>query len=122
MFSKKPDEEKAAPESAVNVAAMPKQAESPKIDFRYVDRPECLETYADTLTSLLYDGQVLRLEFGVSRLDERKPDAPWTGRRYPVCRLVLPPAAAIDLINKLQQMATALAQSGATKAQNNSVR
>jgi hypothetical protein len=117
MFNRKPDEAKAAPSSAANHVSAQKQGEPPKIDFRYVDRPECLETYADSLTSLLFDGQVLRLEFGVSRLDERKPDAPWTGRRYPVCRLVLPPAAAIDLVNKLQQMATALAQSGVTKPQ-----
>ncbi len=122
MFNKKPDEAQTAPGTAASDIAAPKPAELPKIDFRYVDRPDCLETYADTLTSLLFDGQALRLEFGVSRLDERKPDTPLTGRRYPVCRLVLPPATATDLINKLQQMATALAQSGLPKSQNNPIR
>ena len=65
----------------------------------------------------MFDGQSLRLEFGVSRLDEKKPDGPLTGRRYPVCRLVLPPAAAMDLINKMQQVAAALTQAGLVKPQ-----
>jgi len=33
---------------------------------------------------------------------------PISGRRYPACRLALSPAAAIDLINRMQQVATAL--------------
>ena len=41
-----------------------------------------------------------------------KKDQPLTGRRYPACRLVLAPAAAIDLINKMQQTAAALQQAG----------
>jgi hypothetical protein len=38
-----------------------------------------------------------------------------TGRRYPSCRVALSPAAAIDLINRMQQVATALTQSGVAK-------
>jgi hypothetical protein len=52
----------------------------------------------------------------VTRFDELKPNSPITGRRYPSCRVALSPAAAIDLINRMQQVATALAQSGAVKA------
>jgi len=44
----------------------------------------------------------------VTRFDEIKPNAPISGRRYPACRLALSPAAAIDLINRMQQVATAL--------------
>ncbi len=84
--------------------------------YRYIDRPECAETFADSIVGVFFDGQSLRIEFGVSRLDDRKPDAPLTARRYPACRLVLPPAAAIDLINKMQQIATALTQAGFVKA------
>jgi hypothetical protein len=120
MFNKKPEEAK--PQMTASEVAGQRPAEPPKIDFRYLDRPECLETFADSLTGLLFDGQTLRLEFGVSRLDERKPDAPLTGRRYPVCRLVLPPAAAIDLIGKMQQVAAALAQAGVVKPQNEAAR
>jgi hypothetical protein len=83
---------------------------------RYVDRPDCGETFADSVNSVFFDGQTLRIEFGVTRMDEMKKDAPLTGRRYPACRLVLAPAAAIDLINKMQQTAAALEQAGIVKA------
>ena len=45
-----------------------------------------------------------------------RPTLHLTARRYPACRLVLPPAAAIDLINKMQQIAAALTQAGLLKA------
>ena len=84
--------------------------------IRLVDRPELAETFADSVNSLLFDGQMLRIEFGVTRLDEVKPNAPLSGRRYPACRMVLPPAAAVDLINRMQQIAHALTQAGVVKA------
>ena len=122
MFSKKQDEANpaelaskgAAPMAAGQVAAKP--VEQQRVTYRYIDRPECAETFADSIVGVFFDGQSLRIEFGVSRLDDRKPDAPLTARRYPACRLVLPPAAAIDLINKMQQIATALTQAGFVKA------
>jgi hypothetical protein len=83
--------------------------------FRYVDRPELTETFADSISSLIFDGQSLRIEFGVSRVDEMKPNAPPTGRRYPACRLVLTPMAAIELINRMQQVGSALTQAGIVK-------
>jgi hypothetical protein len=59
--------------------------------IRYVDRADMVETFADSVTGLIFDGQTLRIEFGVTRFDDVKPNAPITGRRYPACRLVLPP-------------------------------
>jgi hypothetical protein len=56
------------------------------------------ETFADPINRLFFDGQTLRIEFGVTRMDDVKAGAPITGRRYPACRLVLPPAAAVDFI------------------------
>jgi hypothetical protein len=82
------------------------------VTVRYVDRPECAEIFADSIAHLFFDGQSLRIEFGVTRMDEVKPNAPMTGRRYPACRLVLPPAAAVELINRMQQIAAALTQAG----------
>jgi hypothetical protein len=84
--------------------------------IRYVDRPDIAETFADAVTGLVFDGQTLRIEFAVTRLDELKPNTPITGRRYPACRVALPPAAAIDLINRMQQIAAALTQAGVVKA------
>lgn len=96
-------------------AAAGKAPQRPAPTFTYVDRPDCVETFADTVTGLSFDGQTLRLEFAVSRMDDVKQGAPMTGRRYPVTRLVLPPLAAIDLINKMQQIAQALTQAGVVK-------
>jgi hypothetical protein len=73
------------------------------------------ETFADSITGLTFDGQTLRIEFGVTRLDNVQTNASITGRRYPACRLVLPPTAAVDLINRMQQIATALRQAGVVK-------
>ncbi len=92
------------------------QSERQAATIRYLDRPDVAETFADCVTGVLFDGQTLRLEFGVTRLDEVKPNTPITGRRYPACRLVLPPAAAVDLINRMQHIAAALTQAGVVKA------
>jgi hypothetical protein len=84
--------------------------------IRYVDRADMVETFADSVTGLLFDGQTLRIELGVTRFDEVKPNTQITGRRYPVCRLVLPTVAAVDLINRMQQIAAALTQAGVVRA------
>jgi hypothetical protein len=83
--------------------------------IRYLDRADMVETFADSITGLMFDGQTLRIEFGVTRFDDVKPNTAITGRRYPACRLVLPPAAAVDLINRMQQIAAALTQAGVVK-------
>ena len=93
----------------------PKSGERQAANIRYVDRPDCQETFADSISGLSFDGQTLRIEFAITRLDDVKTGASITGRRFPACRLVLPPAAAVDLINKMQQIAAALAQAGILK-------
>ena len=84
--------------------------------IRYVDQPECHETFADSIVAVFFDGQTLRIEFGITRMDDVKQGAPLTGRRYPACRLVLPANAAIELINKMQQTGAALQQAGLVKS------
>jgi hypothetical protein len=84
-------------------------------NFRYIDRPELVETFADSINVMVFDGQSLRIEFGVSWVDELKSNVPAAGRRYPACRLVLTPSAAVDLINRMQQFAAALTQAGVVK-------
>jgi len=95
----------------------PAPAAPTSASVRYVDRPDMVETFVDSVTGLIFDGQTLRIEFGVTRLDDVKSNAPVTGRRYPACRLVLPLAAAADLINRMQQIGAALTQAGVVKAQ-----
>jgi hypothetical protein len=92
-----------------------KPAEAPTTSLRYVDRPELQETFADSVSSVYFDGQSLRIEFGVTRLDEVKNNSQISGRRYPAARLVLTPGAAADLINRIQQVASALTQAGILK-------
>ena len=86
-----------SPESpAAKEKRRPRVRPKPSASIRYLDRADMVETFADSITGLMFDGQTLRIEFGVTRFDDVKPNAPITGRRYPACRLVLPPAAAVD--------------------------
>ena len=84
--------------------------------IRYIDRPECTETFADSINHVYFDGQSLRIEFGITRLDDVKPNTPVTGRRLPAQRMVLTPMAAVELINRMQQVGAALTQAGVLKA------
>ena len=99
--------------AAVGSSASPRERQTATI--RYVDRPDIGETFADSITGLVFDGQTLRIEFSVTRVDEVKPDAPISGRRYPASRIVLSPGAAIELINRMQQIGAALTQAGVAK-------
>ena len=104
------EEKGAAPPAAA------KPADGQTATLRYVDRPDCAETFADSINNVYFDGQSLRIEFGITRLDDMKPNTPVTGRRYPAQRIVLTPAAAVELINRMQQVGAALAQAGVLKA------
>lgn len=93
------------------------QAPQPKVQFQYVDRPDVSETFADYVQRIQFDGQTLRIEFGVSRLDDQKsPGGAATAKRYPVCRLVLSTGAAVDLMNKMQQITAELIKAGVLRS------
>jgi hypothetical protein len=92
------------------------QAPQPQIQFQYVDRPEVVETFADHVQRIQFDGQTLRLEFSVSRLEDQKSGEAASGKRYPACRLVLSTSAAVDLMNKMQQITAGLLKAGVLKA------
>jgi len=79
---------------------------------RFEDRPEISETFADSVHGLIFDGQTMRIEFCVTRMDPPEPSKEPTAFQYPVSRLVLPPSAAIDLFNRLQQILQALEKDG----------
>ena len=82
----------------------------PQIHF--VDRPEVAETFADSIHGIVFDGQTMRIDLCTTRMDQPQPQKDPTARQYPVCRLVLPPIAAIDLYNKLQHILQALEKDG----------
>lgn len=92
------------------------------IDLAYVDRPELLETFADNVQRMSFDGRTLRIEFCVARMDEPAPapatgkgagkPARRTGRALPVCRLVLDLDGAVDLFNKINTLQAAMERQG----------
>ena len=44
----------------------------------------------NSINNVFFDGQTMRIEFGITRMDEVKQGQQLSGRRYPACRLVLP--------------------------------
>ena len=96
------------------MAQEPKKA--PAAKFEYIDRPEVDEIFADFVNRIQFDGQTLRFEFCVSRMEDQPPPAAPSGKRYPACRLVLSAAAAVDLMNKMQQITASLIKAGVLKA------
>jgi hypothetical protein len=107
-------------QTVTNPATLSAQAGPPRpastVAIKYVDLPELSETFADSVNAVSFDGQTLRLEFGVTRFDQASEQRPTTGRRYPASRIVLTRSAALEMINRLQQVATAITQSGQAKA------
>ena len=95
---------------------MPESPQKPtQTQHVYVDHPQLAETFADSLQSVFFDGQSVRLEFCVTRFAEPKQENTLTGKRYPACRLVLTPGAAVELINHLQRLTAAFVQAGIVK-------
>src|SRR3977135_2570614 len=92
------------------------EAKQAQIKYEYIDRPEIAEVFADFVQRIQFDGQTLRFEFCVSRLEDQQPGTPASGQRYPACRLVLSAAAAVDLMNKMQQITARLVKAGVLKA------
>jgi hypothetical protein len=86
------------------------KAEHPGLKLEQVDLPDLAETFADSISQVFFDGQTLRINFGVTRVDSL-PQA----RRYPACRLVLTPTAAVDLMNQIQRLMAGMIQAGVIK-------
>jgi hypothetical protein len=76
---------------------------------------EIAEVFSDCLGLAMFDGNTLRLDFAVSRMNEPKPPSTTTGERHIVARLVLSSPCAVDLINQMQMIANQLAQAGLIK-------
>lgn len=88
--------------------ANPKTAE-----LRYEDRANVVETFADNVQRMTFDGRTLRVEFCVARMDD--PDGKSekrTGRAVPVVRLVLDLDGAVDMFNKMNNLQAALESRG----------
>jgi hypothetical protein len=96
-------------------AATGRTSAPPKL--RYQDIPDLKETFADSIGQWIFDGQMLRIEFTVTRLDPGgTPEQP-TGRRLPAARMVLTPMCAVELIRQCQQLVAALEKAAASAQQ-----
>ena len=91
-------------------------AQQPELKIVYVDRPEVFETFADSVEKISVDGQVWRIEFCVTRLDEPKPPV-IPGKKYPSCRLVLTAKAGLELHDKLKGLVAIMEKQGLVKQQ-----
>jgi hypothetical protein len=88
------------------------------VELRYEDRPDLLETFADSAQSLSFDGRTLRIEFSVNRPDPVDAKAKKkTGRSVPVVRLVLDLEGAVDLFNKINALQAAMESRGVIKTE-----
>ena len=94
---------------------MAEEERAPPVVVEFVDIPSLTETFADNIRGVHADNQGLRIEFCVTRVDPAKPGETIRARAYPVCRLVLPGPAVLDLINKMKQVEAALAENGVIK-------
>jgi hypothetical protein len=87
-----------------------------KTKIEYVDVPSIAETYADSVRGMMFDGQSVRLELCVTRMDEpQNGAAEITGKRQTAVRVVLPMNTALELSSKLGRMMTNLAKRGAER-------
>ena len=89
--------------------------ERSQIKLEHIDRPELGETFADSISAVHFDGQTLRITFGVTRPQQPQPSQPGTVFRYPVCRLVLTSAAGVELMNQMQKLKEGLVKAGVLK-------
>lgn len=88
------------------------------IELRYEDRPDLVETFADNVQRMNFDGRTLRIEFCVERADDVDPKAKKkTGRAVPVVRLVLDLDGAVDLFNKINSLQAAMQNLGVIKTE-----
>jgi hypothetical protein len=88
----------------------------PSTQFPKEERHDIRETFADSVSQCVFDGQTLRLELCSIRLDEAKPPpAKPTGKRHVVARIVLTPEGAVELLNACSQMAGRFKQAGILK-------
>ena len=83
----------------------------PLTDMPYVDRPEIQVIYADQVRLIHFDGYSVRLEFAVVRPRVAGPDRA-EASVYPTARLALPPHAAINLKEQLDQLVAKLEEQG----------
>lgn len=93
-------------------------AQQPEARIVDVDRPEISETFADSTIKISFEGQVWRMEFGITRMDTPKPPL-LSGKRYPACRLVLSMNAGLQLHDQLKGIVGIMEKQGLVAVRQN---
>jgi len=92
-----------------------KASEQSTLSLQRVDLPSLAETFADSIDLVFFDGQTLRINFGVTRFEQPQEPGKVNASRLPACRLVLTPRAAVELMNQIQQLMARMVQAGVLK-------
>ena len=85
------------------------------VTLQRVDLPELAETFADSIDLVFFDGQTVRIDYGVTRFSQSQQSGSVSARRLPACRLVLTPGAAVELMNQIQRLMARMIQAGVLK-------
>jgi hypothetical protein len=79
---------------------------------RYIDSVQPAEIFADSLHTMVWEGNTLRIEFCVTRFPDIALKGEKQPEQHPACRLVLTAPVATALFNRLQETMNALAKTG----------
>jgi len=86
----------------------------PQPQLQYVDRPDLVETFVDSVRTVTFDGATVRAELCVTRLEEGAAQSA-VAKQYTAARIVLRPDAAVDLFMRLQRLIALMEQRGIVK-------
>ena len=94
--------------------------------LRIRDNQEIVEVYGNKLVSTFFDGAALTITVGNTRFVPDKIDEPPKQGQHPeiyiTSRLALSPSAAVELVNALNNMLSALSQAHQTQQQAGSIK
>ena len=93
----------------------PPPRSQPQRQLAYVDRPEISETFVDSLWRVYFDGQTIRMDFVVNRMDDPRPQTPPSGKAVTASRIVIPVAGMVEMLSKLQNLADQLRAQGTVR-------
>ena len=87
----------------------------PEDQVQYIDRFDVSETFVNSLGNWIFSDGVANIELCVTRLNKPEPPNPPSGKKYPVCRLVLTPQLVIELFQSLNSILGAMKDKGLIK-------
>ena len=88
----------------------------PDVTIEFVDRPDLLWAYADSITSVTVEGRaVCKVELSAVRWNPSETAINSSAKQYPVCRIAMPLRAMVELQKRLTHLVTQLEGDEAVK-------